>query len=37
VIRILYIAVIEVVISVISRAQALVLQVLIASIIKSFE
>lgn len=36
-IRMLYIAVIEVAISVISRAQVLVLQVLIASIIRSFE
>lgn len=36
-IRMLYIAVIEVAIRVISRAQALVLQVLIASIIRSFE
>ncbi len=36
-IRMLYIAVREVAISVISRAQALVLQVLIASIIRSFE
>lgn len=33
----LYMAVIDVAISVISRAQALVLQVLIASMIKSFE
>ena len=36
-IRMLYMAVIDVAISVINRAQALVLQVLIASIIRSFE